>query len=181
MVRDREVLVVGGSGMLRPAVHDLLGGGARVFVVARRPQRAASGTTLDDRLVPVAADWEAPERLAASVAAAMSGEPFDEAILWVHDPPGEDLHEALGSLLAADATVVHLWGSAARDPSGGPSRPEMYAPPRSYRAVVLGFADGPSGTRWLTDREISDGALRGLEHPAELQVVGRTEPWTDRP
>lgn len=86
-----------------------------------------------------------------------------EAVLWVHSPYGEKVHAALDGLLDPHAVVVHLSGSSELDPRQAPWPPE-YAKPRSYRQVVLGFADGPSGrTRWLTDREISDGALRSRE------------------
>lgn len=178
---ERDILVVGGSGMLRPAVHDLLDEGARVVVVARRPERAASGTDRDGLLVPVTADWAEPRQLAERVVKARGDQPFAEAILWVHSPYGDGLHPELGSLLTDDAVVVHLWGSAGRDPREGPEVPDAYVQPRRYRRVVLGFADGSSGTRWLTDDEISGGAVHALTDPAPVQIVGRVEPWSDRP
>jgi nucleoside-diphosphate-sugar epimerase len=178
---ERDVLVVGGSGMLRPAVHRLLEERSRVVVVARRPERAASGTARDERLIPVAADWAKPRQLVDRVVEARGHEPFGEAILWVHSPSGDALHPELHATLVDDAVVVHLWGSARRDPLRGPGVRDAYAPPRRYRRVVLGFADGPGGTRWLTDEEISAGAVRALADPDPVQIVGRVEPWSDRP
>lgn len=178
---ERDVLVVGGSGMLRPAVHHLLGEGARVAVVARRPERAATGTDRDRRLVPVAADWAEPRQLVSRVVAARGDRLFAQAILWVHSPFGDALHPELASLLADDAVVVQLWGSARRDPPQDIDVPTAYAPPRRYRRVVLGFTDGPAGTRWLTDEEVSRGAVRALTDQEPVQVVGRVEPWSDRP
>ncbi len=101
----------------------------------------------------------------------------------MHSPYGEGVHAALGPLLTADAAVVHLWGSAGADPTLSRPQPPQYAPPRRYRSVVLGFADRPGGggTRWLTDQEISEGALRAFGDPAPLQTVGRTHPWSHRP
>ncbi|WP_017612769.1 Rossmann-fold NAD(P)-binding domain-containing protein [Nocardiopsis salina] len=181
MSTERELLVVGGTGMLRPAVHDLLGSGARVVLVSRRPERAAAGAPDRGRLVPVAADWSAPERLGEAVREATGGRPMAEALLWVHTPYDEGVHASLDPLLSADATVVQLWGSAGADPRLSRPLPGQYAPPRAYRSVVLGFADTARATRWLTDREVSDGALRALSDAAPEQIVGRVEPWSDHP
>jgi len=173
--------VVGGTGMLRPAVGDLLAEGARVLVVARRPERAATGTALDDQLTPVVADWTDPIRWREAVRDALDSQQLHEALLWVHTPHDREIHRSLDELLTPTATVVQLWGSASVDPRLSRAWPEEYQPPREYRSVVLGFADGPAGTRWLTDREVSDGALKALADPTAEQVVGRVEPWTDRP
>ncbi|MBE3001703.1 hypothetical protein IDM40_23835 [Nocardiopsis sp. HNM0947] len=181
MSTEHELLVVGGTGMLRPAVHDLLDSGARVVLVARRPERAAAGAPDRGRLVPVAADWKDPQRLGEAVREAVVGRPVTEALLWVHTPHDEGVHRTLDPLLSPDATVVQLWGSAGADPRNSRPLPDQYSPPRSYRSVVLGFADTARGTRWLTDREISDGALRALRDTAPEQIVGRVEPWSDHP
>jgi NAD(P)-dependent dehydrogenase (short-subunit alcohol dehydrogenase family) len=181
VVSQREIVVVGGTGMLRPAVHDLLAEGARTLVVARRPERVASDTPDDQHLVPVAADWSAPDALGEAIRTAVEDPPVDEAVLWIHTPYDQGVHEAIDPLLSSTATVVQLWGSAGVDPRESRPWPTQYRPPRSYRRVILGFADGSYGTRWLTDREISDGALRQLEDPASEQVVGRVEPWSARP
>lgn len=178
---EREVLVVGGTGMMRPAVHDLINSGARVILVARRPDKAATATAARGRLSPVAANWSEPDRLADAVKETMGGRAIAEALLWIHTPYDEGVHRALDPLLATDATVVQLWGSAGADPRRSRPLPDQYTPPRSYRSVVLGFADTAEGTRWLTNREISDGALRGLHDPQPQQIVGRVEPWSDHP
>lgn len=181
MSPSREILVVGGTGMLRPAVHELLGTGARVICVARRPERATSGAPDSGELVPVPVNWADPQRLADAVARATEGRPLTEALLWVHTPYDEGVHEVLDPLLSGNATVVQLWGSSGVDPRHSRPRPTRYAPPRSYRSVVLGFADTGTRTRWLTNREISDAALRGLRDSRPEQIAGRVEPWSDRP
>lgn len=180
MAGAREVLVVGGTGMLRPAVYRLLTEGMRVIVVARRPERIVPDTSAE-RLVRIAADWSQPEDLAAAVGESTAGRLLPAALLWVHTPYDQALHQALDPLLSPTATVVQLWGSAGEDPRRSRPNPAEYRPPRSYRSLILGFADGLSTTRWLTDQEISEGALRALQDPAEQQVVGRVEPWSDHP
>lgn len=176
----REILVVGGTGMLRPAVYRLLSQGTQVILVARRPERIAPETSAEP-LVRVAADWSDPENLAAAVGESTAGRLVPAALLWVHTPYDQGLHQAIDPLLSPTATVVQLWGSAGQDPRRSRPNPAQYRAPRSYRSLMLGFADGPSTTRWLTDQEISDGALRALNDPAEQQLVGRVEPWSDHP
>lgn len=177
----REVLVVGGTGMLRPAVHDLLADGAHVVVVARRPERAATGTSADDRLTPVVADWTDPLGWRDAVRVALNGRVVYEALIWAHTPYDQAIHRNLAEVLAPTAVIVQLWGSANSDPRLSRPWPAECRPPRDYRRVVLGFADGPAGTRWLTDREISNGAFNALREPTAEQVVGRVEPWTEHP
>ncbi|MDS1270342.1 hypothetical protein RIF23_08545 [Lipingzhangella sp. LS1_29] len=181
MTTAREIVVIGGTGMLRPAVHELLHTGARVVCVARRPERAAVGAPDTGELVTVPADWAAPRHLGEAISHAIAGRRVDEALLWVHTPYDEGVHEVLDPLLGEGATVVQLWGSSGVDPRRSRPHPTQYAPPRSYRSVVLGFADTGRGTRWLTNHEISAAALRGLRDNEPQQIAGRVEPWSDRP
>lgn len=176
MGTERTILVVGGTGMLRHGVHDLLAEGATVVLVARRPERVGE----HPRLVPVRADWNDPDDFATSLQGALGSVRPAEAVLWVHSQFGEKVHAALDPLLDPNAVVVHLWGSAVSDPRQVPVPPE-YAPPRSYRQVVLGYTGAAGRTRWLTNREISDGALRALRDPSSQQIVGRVEPWEHHP
>ncbi|MDV6011960.1 hypothetical protein [Haloechinothrix sp. LS1_15] len=176
------VLVVGGTGMLGPAVRTLARDGSLVLSVARRPERLGQVPGV----MPVTGDWARPDDLAEAVAAAIAatgcGAPRG-AITWVHSPHTAAVHTAIARLLTRDAVVVNLRGSAGRDPSHDAAHvPDAFAQPRRYRAVVLGFTDtAGGGTRWLTHREISDAALRALNDEEAVQIVGRISPWSDRP
>lgn len=179
-----RVLIVGGTGMLRPATRQLIADGHEVVVVARHPERAVAGTEAAAGLHLVSADWQRPAELVDRIAEKVGDLLPDRAILWVHDPPGQRLHDQLGRVLTPDATVVRLLGSATHDPARGSAEvepPPVYAPPRDYRTVVLGFEGEGVATRWLTDEEISGGALAALSDPRPTRTVGRTEPWSDRP
>lgn len=175
-----EILVVGGTGMLRPAVHQLCAHGARVLVIARHPQRATPMDDLSGEFVPVAADWAQPEKLASATHGAMTGEKAQAAVLWIHSKFQESVTSALAGIIAPDAPVVRLWGSAGRDP-------RETLPPggalagHDVRNVVLGYQKSGSTSRWLSDAEISDGAIRALTNPEALQQVGHVDPWSQRP
>ncbi|CAN5913485.1 hypothetical protein BH23ACT10_BH23ACT10_09740 [soil metagenome] len=163
--------------MLRFAVYDLLAEGARVVLVARRPGLAGT----QPGLLAVAADWTDPGGFATTVGSALGDVRPAEALLWVHSPYAARVHAALDPLLHPHAVVVQLYGSAASDLRSVPV-PTEYGPPRCYRRVVLGYVDEPdAGTRWLTDREISDGAVAALRDPASRWIVGRVDPWDDHP
>jgi len=163
--------------MLLPALHKLLDRDYTVVTVARRPGRAGS----HPRLTTLQADWADAQSLADQVAATLDGGQVSRALIWVHSRYSTAIHTALDGILARDAIVVHLCGSSDRDPRNDPV-PQPYCAPRQYRRVVLGF-EGPSGghTRWLTDEEISDGALRAFDNPCSLHFVGRLDPWEEHP
>ncbi|KAJ5191769.1 uncharacterized protein N7498_010754 [Penicillium cinerascens] len=171
------ILVLGGTGMLLPAVRGLLECGHTVALVARRPQHAG----VHPRLLPIHGDWIDANGLARGVRAALGTARPSKAILWVHSPYKAAVYAALDSLLSPDAVVVDLTGSAGTSPPIA-QIPEPFCQPRQYRQVVLGFM-GKHGrpTRWLTDQEISDGSLKALDTPGSPQVVGRLEPWDERP
>ena len=171
------ILVLGGTGMLLPAVRELLERGHTVALVARRPQRAG----LHPRLLPVHGDWNDANGLARGVQASLGTARPSKAILWVHSPYKAAVYAALDSLLSPDAVIVDLTGSAGASPLIA-RIPEPFCQPRQYRQVVLGFV-GKHGrpTRWLTDQEVSDGSLKALDTPGSPQVVGRLEPWDERP
>ena len=50
-----------------------------------------------------------------------------------------------------------------------------------YRTVVLGFVAEGGRSRWLSDKEISDGVIHAVTSDALSSVVGELEPWTARP
>lgn len=164
--------------MLAPAVRTLAQS-RRVLLAARRPR----GLDAVPGVEFVAGDWKRPQEMAEHLRAAADRLVVDSAVLWVHTPYRATVFAAVAPLLHEEAVVVLPHGSAAADPSRSlPETPEQFQPPRRCRRLVLGFADSAGGgTRWLSDTEISDAALRALDDPGAVQTVGRTSPWSDRP
>lgn len=171
------VLVLGGTGMLLPAVQSLLNSDHNVIVVARNPERAGT----HPRLTLVQGDWSNPTHLEENLGNAIGQARPSKALLWIHSAYAEEMHKSLDKFISPHATVVQLLGSYGSD-LPKTEAPAAYRKPRDYRQVVLGFA-GPLGgpTRWLTDEEISQGALRAFDVAETCQLVGRIEPWSDRP
>lgn len=112
----RRVLMVGATGMLRPAVHALTHHGHSVTAVSRQPRRATPPSTMPGRVTAVSADWRDPESLIDTVAEAAYGHLFPTAVVWVHSPYRVAVMGGRARVLTADAVVVQFWGSASQHP-----------------------------------------------------------------
>lgn len=165
------VLVVGGTGMLGPAVRELLDSARTVVLVARR---ASNFHHKDDagRLVTVDADWEDAEQFGETLRRAVHGLNVEAALLWVHLPHRDPVVRVLDDLLPPGAVVVRLWGTG----SGQPREDAHVAARlegRTMREVYLGSVASPQGWRWLTHSEISAGALEALAGADTHHIVGK--------
>jgi NAD(P)-dependent dehydrogenase (short-subunit alcohol dehydrogenase family) len=179
-----HALVVGGTGMLAPAVRALRSRGWRVSVLARR---ASAFVRREPGLMGLDCNYNDAEAFASTLDRARDGEgPIMLAVGWFHAPgPPSVLAPRMG-VPGAPGRLFHVLGSAAADPA----QPEALAraaktaegaPWCLYRQVVLGFVAGETGSRWLTNDEISTGVLKAVDEDAPLSIVGETRPWSARP
>lgn len=176
-----RVLMVGATGMLRPAVHALTHHGHSVTAVSRQPRRAAPPSTMPGRFTAVSADWRDPESLIDAVADAAYGHLFPTAVVWVHSPYRVAVMGGLARGLTADALVVQVWGSASQDPRDVLTSEGVDLPGRTMRHVMLGYVRHTGKSRWLSSTEISDGLLQALQASEPVHVVGHIDPWDQRP
>lgn len=177
----QEILVVGGTGMLKPAVDQLLVSGTSVFVVARNPHRATPDNKTSGVFTPVRGDWERPSELVDAVLEATGGRRLPTLVFWAHSPHRFPLIKELDRALEPPATVVRIWGSATRDPRMALSHDEHVLENHNVRDVVLGYEQTAGRNRWLTNGEISDGVLKSLAEDTSMQVVGKIDPWKLHP
>lgn len=78
--------------------------------------------------------------------------------------------------------IYHVLGSASNLEAIKKSAAVASRPDCDYRQVQLGFVIEDDGrSRWLTNREISDGVIRAIREDRETTVVGTLEPWDRRP
>lgn len=184
----RRALVLGGTGMLAGCVTSLVHDGWHVVLPSRRyapipaePEEARPAKAEEDptrKALWVEADWSEPDELAAGAAKALGGA-ADLLVAWVHGAARPSVLRAVAPLLAPDAPVVEVHGSASANPVGGCPDPVLDDHPTQQ--VVLGFVSDGGRTRWLTHHEIVDGVLDAVQRaldgrPPIVHQVGEFRP-----
>lgn len=151
-------LVVGGTGMLAEATQWLADQSTTTLLVARHASRFAVG---DRRYLPTDLDWQA-STFQGDLTHVLRDTAVTRALLWLHYP-----ERVIPWLLPqlSHAFVVLVLGNT----SGCPQVPDGAA-----RIVTVRLGSKPSesgGRRWLTDREISEGAISAFMEKRS-QIVG---------
>ncbi|MEO3890809.1 hypothetical protein [Nonomuraea sp. B5E05] len=168
-----HVLVVGGSGILAPAVRDVLDRGWTASVVSRSAGRVAAA---DARARAAVADVTVPGALRSALGDAR----FDLALVYQPFAPAE-AWRAVADRVAG--TLVALLVSAHAAPRGAPAPPlpEGVDGTALVRHLVLGWHAADSGrARWHTPEEISKAVLDVADH-GRSAVLGTVRPWAARP
>lgn len=154
-------LVIGGTGMLGDATRWLASQSDRTLLVARH----ASRFDIDDiRFLRLDLDWDSGA-FRSGLESALNGKmPLARALLWLHNP--RPILSWLMPFLPIAQTVLVLGNQ-----DGGTEAVELA---KSLITVRLGSkASASGGRRWLTDAEISDGAIRAFT-VGKSQIVGDT-------
>ena len=171
----RRALVIGGTGMLAGCAAALVADGWQVVLPSRRyapiPDETPAG---GGQALWVEADWADPKQLASRAERALGGK-ADLLVAWVHARARPSVLRAVARLLADDAPVVEVHGSASANPVDGCPDPILEDHPTQQ--VVLGFVMRNGSTRWLTHAETAEGVLdavhRALDgRPPAVHQVG---------
>ena len=175
-----HALVVGGTGMLRDAVL-ALARDREVTVVARPGRRIAALAREIPRVHAAPADWHDAVALGDALDAAVADRgPFDLGVAWIHSDAPDAVVEAARRVRGRFVLVLPC--EAEHPSSPRPSRrAEIEALGLSFHEVVLGWIEVGRGSRWLTDAEISRGALDGIADRRPRSIVGVVTPWSRRP
>lgn len=162
-----HALVVGGTGMLAGLTRALAARGHGVTVVARRPAAVGPG------VLQLALDYRDTELLRRELERVVRERgPIELAVAWIHTDAPEAPRVA-AEAIADGGRLVQVFGGRVwpLDPV-----PEHIR----YEQVRLGGVREPTGFRWLTDREISDGVLAALDAGEPDFVVGVVDDGRDR-
>lgn len=158
----RTVLVVGATGILRPAARALTAQGDAVIGIAREnPVEAADASILT-----------VDARDADALAGSLEGSRWDDGIVYA---------PAVGDSSLAylrDATpgrVVVVFTSGHADPARGSLVVARDTVQLGWRAQA-----GPGEDVWHSPEEVSAAALQVLAD-GEPRTVGVVRPWSDRP
>lgn len=160
--KAEAALVIGGTGMLQEATRWLIARSLKTVIVSRRASRFETSSA---NIVAIDADWNHssfPAKVRPSIADA---EPIANALLWLHDP--EPILTWLLPLLAGSRVVVAL-GSA-------DGRPKLVEAAANVATVRLGSMPTAEGRRWLTNAEISAGAIAALQS-GKSSIIGELSP-----
>ena len=156
-------LVLGGTGMLAEATNWLAGRSEKIVLASRSATQFSSNSP---KFVALDLDWATPEFRSGITQALKATPTITHALLWLHDP--EPTLAWLLPLLS-QAIIVVVLGCLDGDP-------DVLAVDGSIATVRLGSkADKPNGRRWLTNKEISDGAILALT-TRRSQVIGDLRP-----
>jgi hypothetical protein len=161
------VLVVGGTGILRPAAVALAAAGAAVSVVSRRAGAA-----------DVRADLAQPGSLGVALGAERR---FDAALAYAPWATADNLAELAARV---DGVLVHVLVSAWAAPGVRARERDTWARAGGRRTVwlTLGWVPGADGeVRWHTPEEVSAGGLAALGGGRAEQHLGQLRPWAARP
>lgn len=186
----QHTLVIGGSGMLANCTIGLSRVSQAVSVVGREARRLlAVGDRCHGAFEPLAVDYRNSAKLTEAVDTAIRRHgPIDLVVAWIH----LDAPEASGAVAAlameSNSAVIYVdvVGSAFADPAA-PGRLRarqkliQETGVEDYRSVVLGYVAEPSGSRWLSNEEISSGVLAAVVSESRSMVVGAVDPWHARP
>ncbi|MEM9010506.1 MAG: hypothetical protein AAGE18_04715 [Pseudomonadota bacterium] len=162
-----HAVVFGGTGMLADATRHLAGLAGQLTLLARRPAPLA----MELGAVPLPVDWADPDATRA-VIAGIAPAP-DLVLSWLHDE-AVWLAAPLEALLPAGGRSIRVHGAASRDPARQAERDPNPRPDVRRQTVILGWQQVETGTRWLTDDEVSAGAIAAIEDAEATRIVAGT-------
>lgn len=184
----KHVLIIGGTGMLRGTSKYCIEQGNIVTILARNQWRLDSLRSeypyKKGRIWTISQDYrDSKQALAQVKEAADMYVHIDLAVLWIHNT-GRRFSEQVKKFLLSHhpkTKVYQLWGSSTVNPLEMSRTKWRKSYPERYREIFLGYRQDGSSSRWLTNREISEGTIRAIEEDAPEYVIGKIEPWTQNP
>ncbi|MEQ6376684.1 short-chain dehydrogenase [Bacillaceae bacterium S4-13-56] len=181
--KGSHALVIGGTGMLKDVSLWLNKKGYHVTVVGR--QKSKFHRMLDqaykkENFSAVNMDYHETEKFIERLKKAQNDlGSFEVIVSWVHSTADELIPKIFQMMQENDGEYdfYHLNGSRAY------IEPFTVTPPSNcnYHEIILGFKLTETHSRWLTNKEISDGVIDSIQHHRQLTIVGQMEPWELRP
>ncbi|MBN6204974.1 SDR family NAD(P)-dependent oxidoreductase [Ralstonia pickettii] len=181
----KHALVIGGTGMLSGVSLWLLAQGYHVSVIARNADRMKNlieQTNLKGNITPILVDYKRNEELQEKVQATIEQNgSIDMVVAWVHSTAPEALEIIAKEVSSSEKIweLFHVLGSST-DVNKIKKRVTM-SEDCLYHQIRLGFVIEDNCSRWLTNKEISDGVIASIEERSKIRTVGQIEPWEKRP
>ncbi|GGH78078.1 hypothetical protein JOD43_000885 [Pullulanibacillus pueri] len=181
-----HALVIGATGMLSTATLWMNSHGWQVTSISRTHEKAQKLHALSDfpdRLRTLVLDWNATDTVLENIELAVeqSG-PIHKLVLWMHREVAETIPKILchiDQLNQENWALYHVKGSRASRP--GQNWTPLLPKGCRYHDIILGFKQENGISRWLSNREISEGVIQAIQCGHERTIVGQVEPWNQRP
>lgn len=180
----KHALVVGGTGMLKEVSLWLLANQHHASVIARNPnrmQRLLEETDDKNRVTPIYVDYRDDEKLQENVQATIEENgPIGIVIAWIHSDAPKAL-EIIANTVSRKSSgweLFHVSGSRANLMD---IKRKTELDGCNYHQVQLGFKVEEGHSRWLTNKEISEGVIAAVKKKSKVHLVGQLEPWEKRP
>ena len=194
-------LVIGGTGMLSGASRHLCNEYKTVSVIARNPDGFNSllreTAHLPGNINPLQLDYTDSANLLENINTSIEryGD-ISLVVSWIHStaPKAPFLIAKEINKYDKEFRFFEILGSAYGNPAnkskrkrdsgieeGSPLEDFDKLESVKYREIILGFVVEGSGSRWLTNDEISNGVIKAVETDTESSVIGTVEPWDKKP
>ncbi|AXI08219.1 SDR family NAD(P)-dependent oxidoreductase [Oceanobacillus sp. 143] len=181
----KHALVVGGTGMLSNVSLWLLAKEYHVSIVARnsgRMKKLIEKSGMKSNVTPIMVDYKNYDELQKKVHSTIeqNGD-IDIVVAWIHS----DAPDAL-EIIAKEVSInknqwelFHVLGSSS---DLSKIKREVRMTERClYYQVQLGFVIEGANSRWLTNKEISDGIIEAIKKKKKILTIGQIEPWDKHP
>ncbi|WP_411954288.1 short-chain dehydrogenase [Alkalibacillus sp. S2W] len=180
----KHALVVGGTGMLADLTIWLVKNSYHVSVIARDNSKMENliQRTGKHNVTPVLVDYKKDKELRYKLKEInqINGK-IDLVVAWIHSNAENRLEIITKELTnkAYDWDLFHVLGSST-DPEDLKKTINLHEN-CIYHTIQLGFILEENHSRWLTNKEISEGVVEAIENDKSNHVVGVIEPWERRP
>ncbi len=146
--------------MLASATHFLAARSKSTTIIARNPLELAQKLGV----CGVVADWERKHKIAAALELLPK---FDLVLSWLH-ARGQWLAPSLEDKLVENGRAIRVHGSRVKMPTVLPfgARTDIIR-----QNIILGWINGVSGRRWLTNEEISQGVMGVILDATQFKTI----------
>lgn len=177
-----HALIIGGSGMLKETSIWLATNYEYVTVIGRSKKKMNSLIKQCNNIKPLYLDYHNTSNLKFEVEEQIRklGH-IDLIVAWVHSTAPNAL-PAIIDVVAKQPnnwSLVHILGSSSNLET---IKKNISVPENcTYSQVQLGFVRENNKARWLTNTEISSGAIRAISQKEANYIVGTIDPWEQSP
>lgn len=180
----KHALVIGGTGMLSGTVSWLCNNGYRVSVLARgadKYKKMIQGEDLTQKSISfIQVNYYDVKAFQKSIieAEGQNG-PITLCLSWMRGDAEESFQWLISYFIDKNklVTMYEIRGSHASRTSFHPVQCGNF----SWRRIILGFHLDKHVSRWLTNKEISNGVIESIKKEKGIYIVGSVEPWDRRP